>query len=161
MVSPGRLRRALPLEAIYEATHAAGLDALPSREALSAARNLFYSPPTEYLRASPEPPVFAPLPGGAHHPYAPEFAFCGRSNSGKSSLINAVAGRPGMMIASKTPGRTQKLHIADVSRGGTAARIIDLPGYGLRAWKVFFFFFFFFFKNKKKRKKLTTPIIYL
>ncbi len=56
----------------------------------------------------------------------PEIAFAGRSNVGKSSLINAIAGKP-IARASATPGRTQELNFFKV---GTRFFLVDLPGYG-------------------------------
>ena len=56
-----------------------------------------------------------------------EVAFIGRSNVGKSSLINAIAGRKALARTSKTPGRTQLLNCFTVASGGT---VVDLPGYG-------------------------------
>ena len=60
-------------------------------------------------------------------PDVPEIAFAGRSNVGKSSLINAVTGRNALARTSNTPGRTRELNFFDmVSR----LRLVDLPGYG-------------------------------
>lgn len=56
-----------------------------------------------------------------------EAAVVGRSNSGKSSAINAVTGRRGLARVSKTPGRTQLINFFDL---GPDARLVDLPGYG-------------------------------
>lgn len=56
-----------------------------------------------------------------------EVAVIGRSNVGKSSLINAVAGQKGLAKTSSTPGRTQLLNVFTSASGGT---VIDLPGYG-------------------------------
>ena len=56
-----------------------------------------------------------------------EVAFAGRSNSGKSSAINAIMVRNGLARASKTPGRTRLLNFFEVEDG---RRILDLPGYG-------------------------------
>jgi len=56
-----------------------------------------------------------------------EVAFAGRSNSGKSSAINAITGRKGLAITSKTPGRTQQIVFFEVS---VQSRLVDLPGYG-------------------------------
>lgn len=57
----------------------------------------------------------------------PEVAFVGRSNAGKSSTLNRLAGRKGLARVSKTPGRTQLINFFDVADGG---RLVDLPGYG-------------------------------
>jgi GTP-binding protein len=57
----------------------------------------------------------------------PELAFVGRSNVGKSSAINALAGRKRLAFTSKTPGRTQTINFYSL---GKAARLADLPGYG-------------------------------
>ncbi len=57
----------------------------------------------------------------------PEIAFAGRSNVGKSSLINAVTNRRALARSSKTPGRTQQINFFEVA--GTL-RLVDLPGYG-------------------------------
>jgi GTP-binding protein len=59
----------------------------------------------------------------------PEVAFCGRSNVGKSSLLNALTGRKAIARASVTPGRTQELNFFDVG-DPTRFRLVDMPGYG-------------------------------
>jgi GTP-binding protein len=56
-----------------------------------------------------------------------EVAVVGRSNVGKSSLINALAKRKGLAVVSNTPGRTRLINMFAVETGGA---IIDLPGYG-------------------------------
>ena len=62
-------------------------------------------------------------------PDFPEVAFAGRSNVGKSSLINAVTGRKSIARASVTPGRTQELNFFEVG-DPTRIRLVDMPGYG-------------------------------
>ncbi|RYY44087.1 MAG: YihA family ribosome biogenesis GTP-binding protein [Sphingomonadales bacterium] len=62
-------------------------------------------------------------------PTVPEIAFCGRSNVGKSSLLNALTGRRAIARASVTPGRTQELNFFEVG-APTAFRLVDMPGYG-------------------------------
>ncbi|MBY0431493.1 MAG: ribosome biogenesis GTP-binding protein YihA/YsxC [Rhodospirillales bacterium] len=57
----------------------------------------------------------------------PEIAFAGRSNVGKSSLVNALTGRLTLARASHTPGRTQQLNFFDL---GNRLVLVDLPGYG-------------------------------
>jgi len=74
----------------------------------------------QFLRAAGRPADLLP-PGPA------EIAFAGRSNVGKSSAINALAGRRGLARTSKTPGRTQTINFYEL---GGDARLADLPGYG-------------------------------
>ncbi|MBT8363783.1 MAG: ribosome biogenesis GTP-binding protein YihA/YsxC [Deltaproteobacteria bacterium] len=57
----------------------------------------------------------------------PEIAFAGRSNVGKSSLINVLVNRKHLVKTSSTPGRTQLLNFFDINRNTT---FVDLPGYG-------------------------------
>jgi len=57
----------------------------------------------------------------------PEIAFAGRSNVGKSSLINGLLGRKGLVRTSSTPGRTQAINFFLVNNG---FHFVDLPGYG-------------------------------
>ena len=59
-----------------------------------------------------------------------EVAFAGRSNVGKSSLINALANRKSLAHVSKSPGRTQLLNLFVLPTGAT---VVDLPGYGYAA----------------------------
>jgi GTP-binding protein len=58
----------------------------------------------------------------------PEIAFAGRSNVGKSSLINALVGQRGLARTSNTPGRTQELNYFEAP--DTALYLVDMPGYG-------------------------------
>lgn len=77
--------------------------------------------------------------GGAPPPGGPEVAIAGRSNVGKSSLINALVGRRGLARASRTPGRTRQLNFFLLNE---RFALVDLPGYGFavgpeaeqRAW---------------------------
>ena len=85
------------------------------------ARKLF-SGPIEFLKSAPQ---LQHLPD----PDAPEIAFAGRSNVGKSSLLNALTNRKGLARASNTPGRTQELNYFDVGKP-PVMRLVDMPGYG-------------------------------
>ncbi|KAF0228434.1 MAG: GTP-binding [Beijerinckiaceae bacterium] len=67
---------------------------------------------------------------GLPPPRGVEIAFAGRSNVGKSSLINALAGRTGLARTSNTPGRTQELNFFEIAG---AFSIVDMPGYGFAA----------------------------
>lgn len=65
--------------------------------------------------------------GGLPANSSPEIAFAGRSNVGKSSLVNALTGRKTLARTSHTPGRTQQLNFFDL---GGRLTMVDLPGYG-------------------------------
>lgn len=81
-----------------------------------------FSGPIAFLKSAPDL-QFLP------DPTVPEIAFAGRSNVGKSSLINALVNRNGLARASNTPGRTQELNFFDVG-DPPLFRICDMPGYG-------------------------------
>ena len=85
------------------------------------ARRLFTGP-VEFKLSAPEL-HFLPAPDVG------EIAFSGRSNVGKSTLLNALTGRHGLARASNTPGRTQELNIFDVG-SPRVMRLVDMPGYG-------------------------------
>jgi GTP-binding protein len=83
------------------------------------------SPPPLSLEFVTSAPDLASLPDSPA-----EVAFVGRSNVGKSSLINALANRKGLAHVSNTPGRTQLLNLFVLPSGAT---VMDLPGYGYAA----------------------------
>lgn len=101
-------------------------DALPAEAAVLAdrmerARKLFAGP-IAFLKSAP---ALEHLPA----PMVPEIAFAGRSNVGKSSLLNALTGRSSLARTSVTPGRTQELNYFDVG-APLVFRLVDMPGYG-------------------------------
>ena len=59
-----------------------------------------------------------------------EIAFAGRSNVGKSSLVNALTNRKALARTSQTPGRTRQLIFFELQHNVTKLRLVDLPGYG-------------------------------
>ena len=93
-------------------------DTFPDEE-IEAARVLFARPVTFMMGAV----AISGLP----EPDLPEVAFAGRSNVGKSSLINAVAGQGHLARASTAPGRTREINFFVLDE---RIRLVDLPGYG-------------------------------
>jgi GTP-binding protein len=91
----------------------------PSAEALERGRLLFARPWSFTLGAAQ--PKDLPAPGGI------EVAFAGRSNVGKSSLINALTGQKALARTSGTPGHTRQINLFDA---GAGLLLADLPGYG-------------------------------
>lgn len=91
-------------------------------EANEVLANRLFSGRVDFLLSAPQL-KFLP------EPTVPEIAFCGRSNVGKSSLLNALTGRRAIARASVTPGRTQELNFFEVG-APTAFRLVDMPGYG-------------------------------
>jgi GTP-binding protein len=81
-----------------------------------------FSGPVSFLKSAPQL-QFLP------EPTLPEIAFAGRSNVGKSSLLNKLTNRTGLARTSNTPGRTQELNIFDVG-APARLRLVDMPGYG-------------------------------
>ena len=95
------------------------MDKSPSAEALEQARRLFAGPCDFVLGAA----TIDGIPQGV----LPEVGFAGRSNAGKSSLLNAITGRGHLARVSNTPGRTREINFF---RLGDALMLADLPGYG-------------------------------
>ncbi|EWC44783.1 hypothetical protein DRE_06421 [Drechslerella stenobrocha 248] len=93
----------------------------PSLEELKYAARFFEHYPPRFLWAADE---FATMPDGA----VPEVAFLGRSNVGKSSILNALMHQKGMARTSSKPGRTRKMNAFSV--GGARLTLLDMPGYG-------------------------------
>ncbi|WPZ02891.1 ribosome biogenesis GTP-binding protein YihA/YsxC [Blastomonas marina] len=93
----------------------------PDPELIERARKLF-SGRVDFLLSAPQL-KFLPEPD------FPEIAFAGRSNVGKSSLINALTGRKAIARTSVTPGRTQELNLFEIGNP-TQLRLVDMPGYG-------------------------------
>ncbi|WP_132029899.1 ribosome biogenesis GTP-binding protein YihA/YsxC [Aquabacter spiritensis] len=94
-------------------------DADPEDPFLEAGRLLFAGP-WDFLTAAPTIETLPPMRGI-------EIALAGRSNVGKSSLVNALTGRKALARTSVTPGRTQELIFFGV---GPQLTLVDMPGYG-------------------------------
>ncbi|MBX9702448.1 MAG: ribosome biogenesis GTP-binding protein YihA/YsxC [Acetobacteraceae bacterium] len=91
------------------------------REALIEAGRLLFARPCTFFHAAQRLDDLPPVRG-------PEIAFCGRSNVGKSSLVNALTGQKALARVSQTPGRTRQLNFFDLGEGRLT--LVDMPGYG-------------------------------
>ena len=91
--------------------------------ALLEAGRLLFAGAADFIASAPNVPDLPPMKNV-------EIAFAGRSNVGKSSLINALTGRNTLAPTSHTPGRTQQLNFFDI---GGRLTLVDMPGYGYAA----------------------------
>ncbi len=101
----------------------AAKDVLPSDAAWREAGRKIFAGEADFIWAATSVPGLPPMKGI-------EIAFAGRSNVGKSSLVNALTGRKTLARVSHTPGRTQQLNFFDI---GGAFTLVDMPGYGYAA----------------------------
>lgn len=92
-----------------------------TQTAPAAAGQLTVPPLSADFECSAQGPADAPAEAG------PEVAFAGRSNAGKSSVLNRLTNQRGLARTSRTPGRTQLLNFFRLPND---ARLVDLPGYG-------------------------------
>lgn len=91
-----------------------------TRAALIEAGRVLFAGACAFVHAAQTPDQLPP-------PHGPEVAFAGRSNVGKSSLLNALTGRRTLARVSATPGRTKQLNFFDLAGRLT---LVDMPGYG-------------------------------
>jgi GTP-binding protein len=97
-------------------------DVRPTDDDIEAGRKLFAQPCT-FVAGADNVGALPPIT-------LPEIAFAGRSNVGKSSLINGLTGRKALARTSSTPGRTQQLNFFAL---GDRLQLVDMPGYGYAA----------------------------
>jgi GTP-binding protein len=88
--------------------------------ALAEAGRRLFAAQARFIAGAPTPSALPPVT-------LPEIAFVGRSNVGKSSLVNALTGRSTLARISNTPGRTRQINFFDL---GGRLMLVDLPGYG-------------------------------
>jgi GTP-binding protein len=93
-----------------------------TRDEIDAGRQLFAGD-WQFVAAAGSPASLPPMRGT-------EIALAGRSNVGKSSLLNAITGQKSLARTSRTPGRTQELIFFT---GGAGLTLVDMPGYGYAA----------------------------
>jgi GTP-binding protein len=97
--------------------------ALVQQQDLAEAGRLLFARECVFVAGAPTIEALPPIG-------LPEIAFAGRSNVGKSSLVNALTGRKTLARVSNTPGRTQQLNFFDL---GGRLGLVDMPGYGYAA----------------------------
>jgi GTP-binding protein len=122
----GQSEKELPLQ--EGVSGASGPSDEASNEAFVEPGRVLFAGPCDFIFASAKANDLPPLG-------PPEIAFAGRSNVGKSSLLNALTGRKTLARVSHTPGRTQQLNFFALggAPGAERLRLVDMPGYGYAA----------------------------